>query len=212
MSIAVSELSQSCPWKSVQSPPQHFMVEPTNVYFNSPRAGFAPNDLHWFWRQRKGRPRRLFVDPGWCLLSHSEKGAVVTPESLGEWAWRLQVFGQSPLQTDSSIPEAKKTKNQNVQYIPQFLSLSFHAFICRWKFNDGNLLSVSWDSFMVVYRTTGTTGTVKSTIFKQTKKFTGISTFIKINRDSLHRDLVLLLVCLISFWCSHINLIWILTN
>lgn len=55
------------------------MVDPTYIYFNSPRASFAPNDFHWFWRKGKGRPWRLFVDPWWSLLSHCKKGAVVMP-------------------------------------------------------------------------------------------------------------------------------------
>lgn len=50
---------------------------------------------------------------------------------------------------------------------------------------------------MVVYRTTGTTGTAKRTTFKQRKKFTGISAFMKINCDSLYRGLGVLLLCLL---------------
>lgn len=67
------------------------------------------------------------------------------PESLGELAWRLQMFGWSPLQIDPPIPEAEKEKKLGyciAEHIPPNAhSFRFDTFICRRKYNDGNLLS-----------------------------------------------------------------------
>lgn len=51
--VAVSQLPQAGPGQTVQRSPQDLMVQAPHVDFNSPRARFAPNDVHRFWWKRQ---------------------------------------------------------------------------------------------------------------------------------------------------------------
>lgn len=53
VSVTVAELPQACPGKPVQSSPQDFVVKAPYVDLNSPRACFASDNVHRFWRKRK---------------------------------------------------------------------------------------------------------------------------------------------------------------
>lgn len=51
--VTVSELSQARPGEPVQSSPQDFVVKAPYIDLNSPRACFASDNVHRFWRKRK---------------------------------------------------------------------------------------------------------------------------------------------------------------
>lgn len=80
----------------------------------------------------------------------------------------------------------------------QMLTLSALTLSCA----EENIMMVicflQWDSFVVVYRTPGTTGMGKCTMFQQRKKKTTGICFHE-NQKFVQ------IICFISFWYSHIS-------
>lgn len=103
--VTIPELPQARPGEPIQSSPQDFVVKAPHVDLNSPRARFASDNVHRFWRKRKRRPGRLPVQARWSLFCHFWTGQNHRARVLREVSW-----SRIPLEQACPWQLGKKTR------------------------------------------------------------------------------------------------------